>query len=335
MVPKIRHALRRTRLRIVGVRHRLQRVGGHVVQVQMPLSERNGELLILELVLVGRRLRQGHVVRVGENERKHDHTLHGDERDDKDSMARQARVANAAVEARRRAQREEHEQNGEHRARAQRVEIERNLLIERYTRNLNCADVREVRHVHLDGMALASGVERDVGSRRVGGVNRHGGVRVVVRVALVGERDDNLDLTVGRLRGTCGIGEHRREVNGAHGGVEPRDLKRARRGIERDRAHLRGLRPVDEVAARIGVSHRIEELEIVAEYLERDRQQHADKDAYDIVSLAVRANEHGLRFGSLQGRLRGCGPRRARGRLPHRGSRTTCRFAAVGSTRLR
>ena len=301
----------------------------------MPLSERDGELLILELVLVGRRLRQGHVVRVGEHERKHDHALHDDERDDKDSVARQARVANAAVEARRGAQREEHEQDGEHRARAQRVEIERNLLIERYTRNLNCADVREVRHVHLDGMALASGIERDVGSRGVGGVDRHSRVRVVVRVALVGERDDDLDLTVGRLRGTCGIGEHRCEMNGAHGGVEPRDLKGARRGIERDRAHLRGLPPVDEVTARIGVGHRVEELEIVAEHLERDRQQHADKDAYDIVSLAVRASEHGLRIGRLQGRLRRYGPRRARKRLLHRGSRSTCCFAAVSSTCLR
>ena len=184
-------------------------------------------------------------------------------------------------------------------------------------------------------MALASGIERNVGSRGVDGVDRHGRVRVVVRVALVGERDDDLDLTVGRLRGTCGIGEHRCEMNGAYRGVEPRDLKGARRGIERDRAHLRGLRPVDEVAARIGVSHRIEELEVVAEHLERDRQQHADKDAYDIVSLAVRASEHGLRLGSLQGRLRRCGPRRARGGLLHGGSRTTCRFAAAGGARLR
>ena len=158
MVPKIGHALRRTRLRIVGVRHRLQRVGGHVVQVQMPLSERNGELLILELVLVGRRLRQGHVVRVGENERKHGHALHGDECDEENAVACQARVANAAVEARRGAQREEYKQDGKHRARAQRVEVERNLLIERDARHLNCADVRKVRHVHLDGMALASGV---------------------------------------------------------------------------------------------------------------------------------------------------------------------------------
>ena len=301
----------------------------------MPLSERNGELLILELVLVGRRLRQGHVVRVGEHERKHDHALHGDERDDKDSVARQARVANAAVEARRGAQREEHEQNGEHRARAQGVEIERNLLIERYTRNLNCADVREVRHVHLDGMALASGIERDVGSRGVGGVDRHGRVRVVVRVALVGERDDDLDLTVGRLRGTCGIGEHRREVDGAYRGVEPRDLKGARRGIERDRAHLRGLRAIDEIASRIGIGHGVEELEVVAEHLECDRQQHADENPYDVVRLAVRTSEHGLRLGCLLERLRGCGPRRARGGLLYGGSRSTCRFAAVGSTRLR
>ena len=98
MVPKIGHALRRTRLRIVGVRHRLQRVGGHIVQVQMPLSERDGELLILELVLVGRRLRQGHVVRVGEHERKHDHALYDDEHDKQNTVARQARVANTAVE---------------------------------------------------------------------------------------------------------------------------------------------------------------------------------------------------------------------------------------------
>ena len=184
-------------------------------------------------------------------------------------------------------------------------------------------------------MTLASGVERDVGSRGVGGVDRYGRVRVVVRVALVGERDDNLNLTVSRLRGTCGIGEYRCEVDGAHGGVEPRDLKRARRGIEHNRAHLRGLSPVDEVAPRIGIGHRVEELEVVAEHLERDRQQHADKDAYDIVSLAVRASEHGLRLGSLQGRLRRCGPRRARGGLLHGGSRTTCRFAAAGGARLR
>ena len=311
MVPKIGHALRRTRLRIVGVRHRLQRVGGHVVQVQMPLSERDGELLILELVLVGRRLRQGHVVRVGENERKHDHALYDDEHDDKDSVARQARVANAAVEARRGAQREEHEQNGEHRARAQRVEIERNLLIERYTRNLNCADILQVRHVHLDGMALASGIERDVSGRGVGGVDRYGRVRVVVCVALVGERDDNLNLAVSRLRGTCGIGEHRREVDGAHGGVEPRDLKGARRGIERNRSHLRGLRAIDEVASRIGIGHGVEKLEVVAEHLECDRQQHADENPYDVVRLAVRTSEHGLRLGRLQGRLRRYGPRRA------------------------
>ena len=160
-------------------------------------------------------------------------------------------------------------------------------------------------------MALASGVERDVGSRGVGGVDRYGGVRVVVRVALVGERDDDLDLTVGRLRGTCGIGEHRREVDGAHGGVEPRDLKGARRGIERDRAHLRGLSPVDEVAPRIGIGHRVEELEVVAEHLECDRQQHADENPYDVVRLAVRTSEHGLRLGRLQGRLRRYGPRRA------------------------
>ena len=184
-------------------------------------------------------------------------------------------------------------------------------------------------------MALASGIERDVGSRGVGGVDRHGRVRVVVRVALVGERDDDLDLTVGRLRGTCGIGEHRCEMNGAYRGVEPRDLKGARRGIERDRAHLRGLSPVDEVAPRIGIGHRVEELEIVAEYLERDRQQHADENPYDVVRLAVRTSEHGLGLGSLLERLWGCGPRRARGGLLHGGSRSACRFAAVGSTRLR
>ena len=235
-------------------------------------------------------------------------------------MTRQARVANAAVEARRGAQREEHKQDGKHRARAQRVEVERNLLIERDARHLNCADVREVRHVHLDGMALASGIERDVGSRGVGGVDRHGRVRVVVRVALVGERDDDLDLAVGRLRGTSGIGEHRREVDGAHGGVEPRDLKRARRGIERNRAHLRGLRPVDEVAPRIGVGHRVEELEVVAEHLERDRQQHADENAHDVVRLAVSTGENGLGLRGLQGRLRGRGPRRARRRALLQGS---------------
>ena len=274
-------------------------------------------------------------MRVGEHERKHDHALHGDKRDEQNAVTRQARVANAAVEARRGAQSEEHEQNGEHRARAQRVKIERNLLIERDARHLNCADVREVRHVHLDGMALASGIERDVGSRGVGGVDRHGRVRVVVRVALVGERDDDLDLTVGRLCGTCSIGEHRCEMNGAHRGVEPRDLKGARRRIERDRAHLRRLRPVDEVAPRIGIGHRVEELEVVAEHLERDRQQHADENAYDVVRLAVRTGEHRLGLGCLLGRLRGCGPRRTRGGLLHGGSRSTCRFAAAGNARLR
>ena len=185
-------------------------------------------------------------------------------------------------------------------------------------------------------MALAGGVERDVGSRGVGGVDRHSRVRVVVRVALVGERDDDLNLAVGRLRGTGGIGEHRREVDGAHGGVEPRDLKRARRGIERNRAHLRGLRPVDEVAPRVGVGHRVEELEVVAEHLERDRQQHADENAHDVVRLAVSTGENGLGLGGLQGRLRERGPRRARRRaLLHGGSRSTCRFAAAGNARLR
>ena len=184
-------------------------------------------------------------------------------------------------------------------------------------------------------MALASGIERNVGSRGVDGVDRHGRVRVVVRVALVGERDDDLDLTVGRLRGTCGIGEHRREVDGAYRGVEPRDLKGARRGIERNRAHLRGLRAIDEIASRIGIGHGVEELEVVAEHLECDRQQHADENPYDVVRLAVRTSEHGLRIGRLQERLRRYGPRRARGGLLHGGSRSTCRFAAVGSTRLR
>ena len=123
-------------------------------------------------------------------------------------------------------------------------------------------------------------------------------------------------------------------MNGAHRGVEPRDLERARRGIERNRAHLRGLRPVDEVAARIGVGHRVEELEIVAEHLERERQQHADENAHDVARLAVSTGEHGL--GSLQGRLRGRGPRRARRRaLLHGGSHSTCRFAAAGNARLR
>ena len=234
----------------------------------MPLGERNSKLLVLELVFGRRRLREGDVVRVGEHERENDRALDADERDEQKAMARQARLAHAAVEARRGTQGEQHEQDGQHRSRSHGVEVERNLLIERDARHLNCADVREVRHVHLDGMALAGGVERDVGSRGVGGVDRHGRVRVVVRVALVGERDDDLDLAVGRLRGTSGIGEHRREVDGAHGGVEPRDLKRARRGIERNRAHLRGLRPVDEVASRIRVSHGVEELEIVAEHFE-------------------------------------------------------------------